>query len=528
MSKILVVTESSVLNTGYGVVGKNLISTLLEAGHDVVELSLFVEPDDPKLRTIKWPYVVNAPPKDSPQRERFNANRFNLEGMWSFDNTLITVKPDVVIDNRDPFMYQYQALSPFREFFNWLIVAPVDGIPQAHQWQDTFRSADGVFTLTDWGKSVLESNGITVDGVMGHSASKNFKPMSQEEVFRVKDSLGISDFSIVGTVMRNQPRKLFPSLFSGFRKFLDTTGSKSLLYCHTRYPDGGWNIPGLLMDNDITSKVLFTYYCELCKKAHTSFYKDIIGQCPHCKKHSAKLGCVTDGISDNTMNIIFNMFDVYIQAACREGFGIPQAEAAACGVPVVTVDYAGMSDVGKKLNAIMMQPANASLQHGMAMEEASLNPEIICEGIIKGLAVDKFKEQETIRSSFVEHYGSWAKCMQPFVDKIERLEGKKSWASPANISNVPPYQEINCSNSDYVKYLFHVILRRPDLFGGYASTRMTRDLNYGATFGGSHGFYFIESNNNSKTVPFNREAAYRICRDMRENHNTWEGRRVNG
>src|SRR5690606_39255419 len=119
-----------------------------------------------------------------------------------------------------------------------------------------------------------------------------------------------------------------------------------------------------------------------------------------------------------------------------------------------------------------------------------------------------------IRGAFEEHYGSWAKCVKPVVDRVSSLSSKKSWNSDPNIHRFPPYKEINCNNSDYVKYLFYAVLDKPEWFGGYTSTRMIRDLNYGATFGGSHGMYFIESPNHSKTVPFNREIAYKICRDM--------------
>ena len=42
---------------------------------------------------------------------------------------------------------------------------------------------------------------------------------------------------------------------------------------------------------------------------------------------------------------------MYIQYSICEGFGMPQVEAASCGVPVITMDYSAMEDVIKKLNA---------------------------------------------------------------------------------------------------------------------------------------------------------------------------------
>ena len=40
-----------------------------------------------------------------------------------------------------------------------------------------------------------------------------------------------------------------------------------------------------------------------------------------------------------------NTFDLYVQYANSEGFGLPQVEAAGCGIPVASVDYSAMSSV---------------------------------------------------------------------------------------------------------------------------------------------------------------------------------------
>lgn len=520
--KILVVTECSEVNTGYGVVGKNLIQSLIEDGHEVVELALFIEPDDPKLKNIKWPFIVNSPSRNSPERAEFDSNRFNLEGMWSFDKALLETKSECVIDIRDPYSYQYQAFSPYREFFNWIVFAPVDGVEQPFQWRETFRNVDGLFSISKWGQNVIENYGINIDGTVYHSACEGFNKMPKEEIDKIKDSIGVGDHKIIGTVMRNQPRKLFPSLFEGFAEYLRRTNDKCYLYCHTRYPDGGWNIPSLLMEHNIASKVLFTYFCSNCKKSHSSIYKDLITQCPFCKVFDCKLGCIYDGISTQTMNIIYNLFDVYIQLACREGFGIPQIEAAATDRTIVTVDYAGMSDVGRKLNAYMIEPDSITHTHGMQMYEAAIEPSTVAEALQKAI-----NNPRSSYKHFKKNFGSWKENFKPLLSKIKTLSNKKSWDSPSEAKDIPEYKELNCTNSEYVKYLYYNVLQKPEWFGDYSSTRMMSELGYGASFGGTHGFYFIEPPNCMQTIPFDRKRAYDLCRDFRENINNWEERRVN-
>jgi glycosyltransferase involved in cell wall biosynthesis len=519
--KILVVSECSELNTGYGIVCKNLIRSLIDDGHDVTELSLFIDPKDPKLKNIKWKYIVNEPESEEDKRKYYE-NRFNLEGMWSFDRSLLEIKPDIIIENRDPYSYQYQLLSPFRDYFNWFIFAPVDGIEQPYQWRETMLKSDGVFTISKWGQSVLEGYNIPVSGTVYHSAEEGFKPLDKEEIVNIKKTMGIDGFKIVGTVMRNQPRKLFPSLFEGFRKYLDKTGDNTLLYCHTKFPDGGWDIPSLLTYHNLTSKVLFTYFCVNCKKTHSSIYKDIGSQCPFCRKFTAKLGHVFDSISTDTMNVIYNMFDLYIQLACREGFGIPQIEAAAANIPIVTTDYAGMSDVGRKLGAHMIKPASITHTHGMQMYEAALNSDDVAEAIKYGL-----NNPYNSREYFDKNFGSWKKNFKPLLENVNRIEKKKDWNSPPEIIQSEEYKEIDCSTLEYVKYLYYKVLCKPEWFGDYCSSRMINDLNMGSSFGGTHGIYFIESSNCSKMISFNRKMAYDICKNYRDNLNLWEDRRVN-
>ena len=57
--------------------------------------------------------------------------------------------------------------------------------------------------------------------------------------------MGINpEWKVIGTVMRNQRRKLFPELFEAFGKYLKKTQDKNTyLYCHTSYPDNGWDLP---------------------------------------------------------------------------------------------------------------------------------------------------------------------------------------------------------------------------------------------------------------------------------------------
>ena len=65
---------------------------------------------------------------------------------------------------------------------------------------------------------------------------------------------------------------------------------------------------------------------------------------------------VSAGISQSELAEIYNCFDLYVQYAICEGFGMPQVEAGACGVPVITVNYSAMCDLVNKIEAMPVNP----------------------------------------------------------------------------------------------------------------------------------------------------------------------------
>ena len=258
-------------------------------------------------------------------------------------------------------MLGYQSQSPLRDYYHWAIMPTVDSAPQRPEWVDVFSMADGVFTYSDWsGKVLRDESGGSIDPVASASPGvdiEKFTPVSNKSSH--KQEMGLfGDIKIIGTVMRNQKRKLYPDLFKAFRRYLDCCeesgqtelAKKTFLYCHTSYPDVGWDFPILLKEFGLGNKVLFTYYCRQSKKCFPSFFHGAQAVSPFTNTITAVMPSVVQGITDEQLRDVICLFDVYIQYAICEGFGMPQVEAASCGVPIMSVDYSAMSDVVRKLD----------------------------------------------------------------------------------------------------------------------------------------------------------------------------------
>ena len=69
-------------------------------------------------------------------------------------------------------------------------------------------------------------------------------------------------------------------------------------------------------------------------------------------------------IDEKQLNKIYNNFDVYVQWANQEGFGMPQVEAAYAGCPIITVAYSAMDSVAKNLECCAVDPIAYSMECG--------------------------------------------------------------------------------------------------------------------------------------------------------------------
>ena len=324
--KVLSVGECSYINSGYGMYNNGLLRELHKNPNlHIQEFGLFYNPINNKVNTIDWDFYPNILPEHSvmDSDEKFNswkewANHTpNHMGGPLFEHILLEAQPDVVIANNDAWHLKYLIDSPYRRFYKLVCLFACDSIPQSWTWIEDMKLCDAVLTYSEWGKREIEKQSpeIKVFGSAPPSCPHVFQPLDKNAV---RANFGISpDAKIIGTVMRNQIRKLFPSLFSLFARYLQDTNDKdTYLYVHSKYPDGSWCFPQLIQEYGIAHRVLFTYRCQVkeCRHVFSSLYQDI-AQCPKCSSFSGVMPGTMDGVSDEELCQIYSMFDLYIQYA---------------------------------------------------------------------------------------------------------------------------------------------------------------------------------------------------------------------
>jgi glycosyltransferase involved in cell wall biosynthesis len=493
--RIFIANDASFLSSGYGIYGKEIISRLHNSGkYEVAELGCYADVSNPKIKDIPWKFYPNAVLAADPRYKTYKENSINQFGSWRFNRAILDFKPHIVFDVRDYWMYAYQEVSPFRKYFHWILMPTVDSAPQKNEWLYTFANADIIVPYTEWSKETLSSacgNQINLYPNIANAGINpdEFYPVEDKEQHKIK-YFG-NNPNIIGLVMRNQKRKLLPDIMLAFKKYLNhllesnqkDKYNNTFLYLHTSYPEeNGWNIPALLLEHNILDKVYFSYICRNCKKFFPSKFQNAISKCKFCHEDSATFCNVSNSVTTEQLNEVYNLFDIFVQYAICEGFGMPQVEAAACGLHVASVDYSAMSEIVRSISGIPI-PIDRKFR------ELETNADRVypCIDSTVHIIKDFFEkstdqitqERKNIRNKCLEKY-TWDNVYKTWDECFESIDinDKPSWDSKDISStnhdnmNVPP----GLNPKAFVEYICNNIINEPYLFNTSPIQQVIQDI----------------------------------------------------
>jgi glycosyltransferase involved in cell wall biosynthesis len=520
--KILMCSEASFINSGFGKYAYEFLSRLHRTNkYDIAEFASYGFVNDPRDKNIHWRYYANAVRDNDPRYREYNSRPDNQFGRWRFEKVLLDFKPDVVCDVRDYWMTHYQPVSPLRSYFHHVLMPTVDSAPQQEEWIDTFLSADAIFTYSDWGASVLNKQTNNHVNYIDTTA-----PGVNLDVFYIKNKYDLrSKFKIehnafvIGSVMRNQKRKLIPELLVSFRNLSEKLYAQGYdqpiyLYLHTTYPDMGWDIPELLSRSKASNRVLFSYLCKNCGNVECATFSGPQKICSSCLHKASAFPSVSQGVSEEQLSDIYNLFDIYVQYAICEGFGMPQVEAASCGIPIATVNYSAMVDIIEKLEAYPIQVKSYFKElETKAIRAYPDNDDlvrILLEEIQKPLPI-RNKQRLRTRELTEKNY-SWDIIIKKWETYFDNLEFRADWNKP-----LPMLSKAIKSKNDDSNNLIETIslcnnyLKNDDLLGSVRFLQMLQNADYGFAYSGPTSITsssidniydyvntIIENNNNSE------------------------------
>tara|TARA_R110000824_G_scaffold337384_1_gene523942 strand:+ start:2531 stop:4192 length:1662 start_codon:yes stop_codon:yes gene_type:complete len=495
--RVLLMSEAHYLNSGFGTYANELLTRLHKTGkYELAEFASYGRIDAVKNKDASWLFYGNLPEDNNKsETDTYNSHPAHQFGIWRFEKVCLDFKPDIVLSYRDPWMDNWLQQSPLRKYFHWVWMPTVDSAPQRQEWINVFAECDAILTYSEFGGEVLKNQGKERINYIGCASPgidpEIYKPIPKNDI---RDELELDrDCFIVGTVMRNQKRKLFFELMKSFRLFLDKApyeiSSKTFLYLHTSYPEKvGWNIAEGIMENSLGGKVLMTYICRNCHRFFPYMFQDALAKCKFCGQFSAVCPTVALGLSIPDLAKIYNAFDIYVQYAICEGFGMPQVEAGACGVPVAATDYSAMRDVVKFTKGYPIPVRTFFREMETNAERAYPDNEVLAEILINFFKQDdssRIKKSMEVRKHTIKRY-NWndtAKVWEDYIDSYQPIGLQGKWNAPAQITQVPEKIPENLSKEQFIQWLFFSVLQEPERINKIEGINLFRSLKFSAHMG---------------------------------------------
>jgi hypothetical protein len=324
--RVLFIGEASFLATGFSTYWNGVINRLYATNEfEIAEFGSYAYDNDPRNQSVPWKFYPCIPdPKNKQAMTMYNSRPTNQFGEWRINDVLLDFKPDIVCGLRDWWMDEFILRNVFRKNFKFIWMPTIDGIPQRYLWIDSYQQTDKILTYSEWGYNVLKDEGygkIPLVTVASPGADLDiFKPIPDKKEHKSRSGI-IPDSFIIGTVMRNQKRKLYYDLIEAFSQWVCHSTKKghteqvkkTFLYLHTSYPDVGFDIAKAMREFKVSNHILMTYICSKCNAVYPSLFRGEWTHCLKCKQLGAHPPSASHSVPREALAQIINLFDLYVQ-----------------------------------------------------------------------------------------------------------------------------------------------------------------------------------------------------------------------
>jgi glycosyltransferase involved in cell wall biosynthesis len=256
-----------------------------------------------------------------------------------------------------------------------------EGLPIHRDWIHVLAWADEVITYAACSSEAVEiAHDKKVDWVHLGADHAGFMRYDDADRDLLRQRLGWNDRFVILNVSRNVGNKRLPALMKTVKVLKDDFGyapESVVLALHTemmgRAVLGGhdlkmWNTQlDLGTELAISPDLKLDYSTDLEQVLQTRGFASYAER----KEWFSKLGMVG----------FYNAADVYVDVSAAEGFGLPNLEAQACGVPVISVDdgYVRSEVIGD--SALMIKPSETPAEWVTGADLWLVDPRAVAERI---------------------------------------------------------------------------------------------------------------------------------------------------
>lgn len=367
--RILIYGDNFNDNSGFAKELRNLIPVFLEEGHEVAQVALNYSGLPPREHKIKM----------------YPTKILGVRSYWApeiLDVAIDDFKPDLVFSIGDYFSLPHIVpvlTKPGR--CKWVHLGVVDGEPMRKEYAVASGWANYNLCQSKYGVRVLKE---TQEKVFKKSQAELFYPPIDLEVYKplntepLRAKFKTKDRFTILFVGRNQYRKNTPVLLEAVSKLTKIiTNIQILLHSTptvspTGTPDG-FDLANLVEDYGLQEYVASIKVCSM--------------------------------IPESVMAEIYNSADCLCLPSFGEGFGLPIAEAMACGIPVIGNKCSSITELLEGDRGLLVSPSAHVWQDGYTKHQV-LNPDNLAN------AIKKVWENPILRDTYIENGKKFVKGLE--------------------------------------------------------------------------------------------------------------------
>jgi glycosyltransferase involved in cell wall biosynthesis len=470
MKKTVVLhSNHSRIFTGFGKNMKNVLLYLHKTGkYNLIEFANTKHKNAPELKTLPWKAVGTLPDQGQLSLIQSDQNKLRTAtyGHYEIDNLIKEFKPDFYIGIEDIW-----ALTPLVEKKWWnkncMVWTTLDSVPLYHEAIKIIPKVNHYYAWASFAGKEVERLGHpagSIKTLRGATETSSFFALPDEEKKALRKEFGLSDEFIIGFVFRNQLRKSVPNLLQGFKLFKDKNpNSKAKLLLHTHWSEG-WDIVKLMKDNGVSpSDVLTAYFCKKCKQYEVKPFKGQKIACRYCDgKDTVETTNISNGVSEQQLNEVYNLMDVYCHPFTSGGQEIPVTEAKLTELITLVTNYSCGEDFCTDESGGMALSWKPYFEPGTNFTKATTLPESIADKIERVYKMSVSKRQEMgkrARQFVLENLSAEVigKKLEEIIDNSEPVQWNYESAFE---QRDPTYQPANNPNdTEWLIDIYKNILR---------------------------------------------------------------------
>ena len=469
--KVLFQSDFALAKTGFGRNSRAVLAYLYSTNkYEILHYCCGIPSSNPALKRTPWKSVGTLP-ENQEQMDELSRDpqvaRMAAYGSHMLDQVIKDFKPDVYIAVQDIWGIDFAIPRPWFSKISSALWTTLDSLPILPTAINAAKKVDNFWVWSNFAEKDMHKQGLTnVKTLHGALDEEFFYKVDENKRVNLRGMAGLTanDF-VVGFVFRNQLRKSVPNLLEGFSLLRKKDLNKNLkLLLHTHWGEG-WNIHKLADEYEIPHKdILTTYKCEACGHYHVAPFEGQGKPCPKCgKKDGMHTTSINLGVSEQELNEVYNLMDVYCHPFTSGGQEIPIQEAKLVELITLVTNYSCGEEMCEEEACSLALDWSEYREHGTEFIKASTCPKSIAEQLYKVINMPQEERKEMgkkAREWTIKNYST--KTIGGFLEEF--IDSSQFTDYDFNFDNIEkdPNAEIPeiADNSKWITCLYEKILKR--------------------------------------------------------------------